>query len=332
ATHGQFYGDETFGSLAWSNDNSYLMYAAEKPEYAKAMAKAKAKAKADNASSSSSSELDLESEGSITDKIEGSVARFADPRRYQLDEDWGETFSGKRPPVLVALRIADGKVHILVSPEGMSPGQALFLPGSDHRIAFVGYAHGACKPGLIYCQNRPSGLFVAPLLDSSAAECIAKGAIRSPRLTPSGSALVFLSTAPGGPHAATSALMLYDLSARCVEVIVPIVDRPSDSPLVLDGTYLPAGFPGLFANQLPHTPWLHCAENPDQELLALTTIWRSTEAVVTVDLQKRRVQRLTPVNGTAFAAVLGCTGNLLAARFSNPGAPSTLSVGRIEPT
>ncbi|KAJ1642882.1 hypothetical protein LPJ64_005310, partial [Coemansia asiatica] len=24
ATHGQFYGDETFGSLAWSNDNSYL--------------------------------------------------------------------------------------------------------------------------------------------------------------------------------------------------------------------------------------------------------------------------------------------------------------------
>ncbi|KAJ1815946.1 hypothetical protein LPJ56_002503, partial [Coemansia sp. RSA 2599] len=97
--HGQFYGDETFGSLAWSNDNSYLLYAAEKPEYAKA--------KADSASTPD--ELELLSEGSIADEITGSVAGFADPRRYQLDEDWGETFNGKRPPVLVALRVADGK-------------------------------------------------------------------------------------------------------------------------------------------------------------------------------------------------------------------------------
>ncbi|KAJ2704343.1 hypothetical protein FB645_003348 [Coemansia sp. IMI 203386] len=319
AAHGQFYGDETFGSLAWSNDNSYLLYAAEKPEYAKAKTEDK-----------SSSDYGLENDGSIGDEITGSVAGFADPRRYQLDEDWGETFNGKKPPVLVALRVADGDVRILTSPEGVSPGQALFLPGNDHRIAFVGYAHGARKPGLVYCQNRPSGLFISSLLDSVAAECVHNGAVRSPRLTPSGRALVFISTAPGGPHAATSALMLYNLATRSAEVVVPVIDHPSESPQVLDGTHLPAGFPGLFVNQLPHAPWLGCVGNPSRELLALTTIWRSTYAVVTVDLLTRHVQRHTPVDGTASAAVLGCAGDLLAASFSTPGSPSTLSVGRLE--
>ncbi|KAJ1815164.1 hypothetical protein LPJ56_002756, partial [Coemansia sp. RSA 2599] len=115
-------------------------------------------------------------------------------------------------------------------------------------------------------------------------------------------------------------------------VVVPVVGSPTDSPRVLDGTHVPAGFPGLFVNQLPLAPWLRCADKPDSELLAMTTIWRSTNAVVTVDIQARRVERHTPVDGTASAAVLGCTGGLLAAKFSTPGSPGTLAVGRLEPT
>ncbi|KAJ2784497.1 hypothetical protein GGI15_002232, partial [Coemansia interrupta] len=290
AAHGRFYSDATFGSLAWANDNSHVLYAAEQPERS-----------------------------------------GDDAPQYAADasEDWGETFSGWRAPVLVALRLADGAVHVVDTAAGVSPGQALFLPGDALRIAYVGYAHGARRPGLVYCQNRPSALYVGALHGGGGAHaCVFRGAVRSPRLTPSGAAVVFLSTAVGGPHAAASALMRYTLATGAVDTVVPVVDRAADAERVVDGTRLPPGFPGLFVDQLPRAPWLRCAAAPARELLVLTSVWRSTAAVVGVDVGARRVARHSPVDATAAATVLGCGGDAVAAVFSTPAAPGSVAVGR----
>ncbi|KAJ1864950.1 hypothetical protein LPJ73_000147 [Coemansia sp. RSA 2703] len=290
AAHGRFYSDTTFGSLAWSNDNSHVMYAAEQPEH-----------------------------------------DSGDTRQYvaEASEDWGETFSGWRAPVLVALRLADGVAHVVETEPGVSPGQALFLPGDGNRIAYIGYAHGARRPGLVYCQNRPSALFVGALNGAASDHtCVYRGAVRSPRLTPSGAAIVFLSTAVGGPHAAASALMRYTLATGAVDTLVPVVDCAANKSSVLDGVHLPAGFPGLFVDQLPHAPWLRCSGAVDREILVLTSVWRSTVAVVSVDVSARRVMCHSPVDGTAAAAVLGCGGDTVAAVFSTPAAPGKVAVGR----
>ncbi|KAJ1891728.1 hypothetical protein LPJ66_006756 [Kickxella alabastrina] len=293
AAHGDFYGDATFGSLAWSNDNSVVVYAAEPP--------AQPAHGADMAAS-------------------------LDASPFALDGDWGETFGGKRPPVLVALRVADGAVRVLQTPRGVSPGQALFLPGAAHRIAFVGYEHGARKPGLAYCQNRPAALFVGAL--AGGFERVHSGAVRSPRLAPSGRTLVFLETGAGGPHAAASALRQCDLATGAVQTLVPVVARAQPGPQTLGGTRVPGGFPGLYADQLPRAPWLRVANAVDRDVLALSSTWRSTSAVLTLDLHARRLARHSPVDGAPAVAadVLGCAGDLVAATRSTPAA-AALAVG-----
>ncbi|KAJ1933497.1 hypothetical protein EC988_009101, partial [Linderina pennispora] len=85
-SHGNFYGDSTFGGIAWSPDSNTVVYAAEQPEFA--------------AAKEDDGVIDDDIAGGISDDLTGAVAGVADPRRYALDSDWGETFNGKRPPVL----------------------------------------------------------------------------------------------------------------------------------------------------------------------------------------------------------------------------------------
>ncbi|KAJ2724235.1 hypothetical protein GGI07_002105 [Coemansia sp. Benny D115] len=317
--HGEFYSDSTFGSLAWSNDNTHVVYAAERPEYAKATG---------GGAESPDRIQDMGGFGNYYDDVTGSVAGFADPRRYQWESDWGETFNGKRPPVLVSLRISDGHTSVVSTPSDVSPGQALFLPGPANRIAFIGYIHGARKHGIVYCQNRPSGLYIGDL-DGSSFECVHQGALRSPRLAPAGDSLVFLSTAPGGPHAAASEIVRYGLEDGAIEALVPIVAKPLHSSQVIGGTELPAGFPGIYADQLPLNPWLRTEHSTEAPVLALTSTWRSTSVVLTLDMRSRKLERQSPVDGTTSATVLGCTQNLIAVRFSTPTQPGTLAIGKI---
>ncbi|KAJ1732222.1 hypothetical protein LPJ72_003531 [Coemansia sp. Benny D160-2] len=187
-THGDFYSDSVFGSLSWSNDNRSIVYSAERPEYSKAGPDGGAR------------DGRVEDHGGdITDDIIGSVGGVADPRLYKAESDWGETFSGKRPPVLVVVDISSMDVRVLSSPAGITPGQVQFLPdksSSRARIVFTGYKHSVRKYGIAYCQNRPSGIYIAEL-GSEDYECIYSGAVRSPRVTPSGKGVVFLSTMLG---------------------------------------------------------------------------------------------------------------------------------------
>ncbi|KAJ1904464.1 hypothetical protein LPJ81_002478 [Coemansia sp. IMI 209127] len=295
--HGAFYGDSTFGSLAWSNDNTRIVYSAERPEYTKA--------KPDNAGFVSSDDA---CDGDITDDIIGSVGGVADPRFYEEESDWGETFNGKRPPALVVVDIDSADTKVLGSPDGITLGQVQFLPDNGRndtpRIVFTGYKHTVRKHGIVYCQNRPSGIYVTDL-GCESFECIHSGAVRSPRVTPSGRGIVFLSTMLGGPHASTSELVYYDLERRSSRVVIPIVRRPLDGQQKIDGTLLPDGFVGVYADQLPLNPWLRIENMPMREFLVFTSTWRSTSVVLTLDLEEQRLELQSPTDNKSSSSVLG---------------------------
>ncbi|KAJ2056916.1 hypothetical protein GGI17_005940 [Coemansia sp. S146] len=319
--HGDFYTDSTFGSLAWSSDNSHLVYAAEKPEYDKAKSE----------SVTDDNDAQAHEDGSITDDIVGGVAGLADPRRYKLDSDWGEAFNGKRPPVLVVLNVRNSQVKVLAAPPAVSPGQAHFLPtcsGAAQRIVFTGYKHSTRKHGIVYCQNRPTGIFTCDL-SGAEVKCLYSGSVRSPRLTPSGRALVFLSTPVGGPHASTSELVYYDLETDAPSILVPLISKPLECPQELGGTRLPDGFPGLYLDQLPEHPWLHADDSSRAETLAFTSTWRSTNVILMLDIQKRHLSLHTPIDGSASYSVL-CTASsgYIVAKMSTPAMPDSLMLGQ----
>ncbi|KAJ1989651.1 hypothetical protein GGI25_004615 [Coemansia spiralis] len=323
--HGDFYGDSTFGSLAWSNNNSCIVYTAERPEYAKA------KAESSDTADAAASDAEKIFDGNVTDDIDGGVGGVADSRRYEMDSDWGETFNGKRPPVLVMLDVQTASVTILPSPDGVSPGQAQFLPDSTAangvpRIVFTGYKHTIRKYGIVYCQNRPSGLYACDL-GAKEFECIYSGAVRSPRVTPSGSGVVFLSTMLGGPHASTSELVFYDLERRDSRVVVPIIFRPLDGQQRINDTLLPDGFVGIYADQLPMNPWLRIDSHSKRDILVFTSAWRSTNAILTYDIQNQALERQTPVDNTSSNSVLSANGDLVAGIISTPGEPGSLMIG-----
>ncbi|KAJ2397320.1 hypothetical protein GGI23_003578, partial [Coemansia sp. RSA 2559] len=317
--HGAFYGDPTFGSLAWSNDNKRIVYSAERPEYTKA--------KPDNAGFVNSEDA---RDGDITDDIIGSVGGVADPRFYEAESDWGETFNGKRPPALIVVDIDSADTKVLGSPDGVTPGQVQFLPDNGcndtPRIVFTGYKHTFRKHGIVCCQNRPSGIYVADL-ECESFECIHSGAVRSPRVTPSGRGIVFLSTMLGGPHASTSELVYYDLERRTSRVVVPIVQRPLDGQQKIDGTLLPDGFVGVYASQLPLNPWLRIENMPTRDFLVFTSICRSTSVVLTLDLEAQRLELQSPTDNKSSSSVLGANGDLLVGVTSTPAEPGQLMIG-----
>ncbi|KAJ2731649.1 hypothetical protein H4R23_003028, partial [Coemansia sp. Cherry 401B] len=310
--HGDFYGDSTFGSLAWSADGSSIVYAAEKPEYDKAHPETDTMAVQDSGT-----------DGDITDDIVGGVAGIADPRRYEFDGDWGETFNGKRPPALAVFNVSSGAVQILPPPDGVSPGQAQCLAD---RIVFTGYKHAVRKHGIVYCQNRPTGIYTC-YFDGKGVRCLFSGSVRSPRITPSGKGMVFLSTTLGGPHASTSELLYYDIAAESVTTLVPIIDQPLSELQTIGGTQLPAGFVGIYADQLPTEPWVHIADDSAREVLVFSSIWRSTVAVLTLDLEARTLSLQTPVNNTCDNVVLGAAGDIVVGKRSTPAQPEVLMVG-----
>ncbi|KAJ2826714.1 hypothetical protein IWW50_002237, partial [Coemansia erecta] len=301
--HGEFYGDPTFGGLAWSPNGKSIVYAAEKPGHDKA--------RPESVSQGGAGEEVL---GDITDEIVGSVAGIADPRRYELDSDWGETFDGKRPPALVVLDVESGTARVLPHPDSVSPGQAQCL---DDRIVFTGYKYAVRKYGIAWCHNRPTGIYTCDF-DGGNVKCLHSGSVRSPRVTPSGKGLVFLSMMLGGPHASTSELMYYDLADGSVSMLVPIIAQPLAEQQILGGTQLPEGFVGIYADQLPKDPWLCVGGDPAREILVFSSIWRTATVVLTLDLQQRKLTLHSATDGTYNSVVLGASGDIVIGQRSTP--------------
>lgn len=186
--------------------------------------------------------------------------------------------------------------------------------------------------GIVYCFNRPCHLALAPWLQvgagardeaaiegapleagfQGAAEAPAGGSYPaatlltpgmssafSPRFSPDGGTLVFLSQAAAvesGAHAASASLHALTWCGAGPAPGPPhmLVGVEAGAPPAGPDPY--AAFPGLYSGLIPAQPWV------DADTLLLTSQWRSTTAVLAVSLSARSVQRVSPPPGPDHAS------------------------------
>uniref|UniRef100_A0A669DNP9 acylaminoacyl-peptidase n=1 Tax=Oreochromis niloticus TaxID=8128 RepID=A0A669DNP9_ORENI len=113
-------------------------------------------------------------------------------------EDWGEALTNRSEPAICVVDLEIGAVSVLEGvPPDVSPGQALWAPGSQS-VFFIGWYHEPFRLGLKFCSNRR----LESSLSSSKPERLSGEnlSVSNPRLSPDGSTLIYLQGAVFGPH------------------------------------------------------------------------------------------------------------------------------------
>lgn len=273
--HGRVYDDVHFGCLSWSRCENKLLYVAEKKTEASANVK------------------------------ERSVYR----------EDWGEALSQKSVPVLCCVDLKSGSLSVLQGlPSDVSPGQAVWAADGES-VFFVGCFHEPYRLGLKFCTNRRSALFRLDLEGHCVRLSEENVSVLSPRLSPDGSALVFLQGKVFGPHAQCLKMQMLDLKSNAVFTLVDVVHRAQDG-----------GFAGLYET-LPSRCW-----SEDSQSIVFSSAHRNWKDIFVVD---RRTQSVSCVSDKAsdgprvFGSwkLLTIHRDLMVACCSSPNTPPTLRVG-----
>lgn len=324
SVHGSVYADGGFEGVSWSKDEELIAYVAEEAAPPRPVFGFR---------SSTSPQSDAG-----TWKGQG-----------DWTEDWGETYTGKRRPVLFVVSLRSGTVQVVEGlPSDLSAGQVVWSPVPadgggqlQQSLVFVGWPSESSnfktsrKLGLKHCYNRPSSLYEvrAPRFGSHETECdeeVAQavrltnelGSAFAPTFSPDGKQLVYLSAQSAvdtGVHCCTTSLCSLqwpvekDGKAQ-VRDVVPVVQRAE----------VPGGFPGLYSVNIVAKPWLD--EGSTLRLL-LTSSWRSSQAILAVNVDNGEVTRVSPSDSPSSWVLHGVHGNLVIATTSAPNAPAALSLG-----
>ncbi|KAG0579472.1 hypothetical protein M758_4G100500 [Ceratodon purpureus] len=327
SVHGSVYSDEWFQGVSWSENEDYIAYVAEEPAKPKPVF---------GQNFVSSNQSDTEILGAGTWEGQGDWM-----------EDWGETYTGKRRPVIFVANVESGAVQTVEGiPKDVSAGQVVWAPRtpSSHlaekgtqALVFVGWSSFSSnfstprKLGMVYCQNKPCYLYAveAPVperqrsISAPSAVKLTEGITSAlfPRFSPNGQLLVFLScqaAVNSGVHTATNSLHSIKWPAHRVfsmpmqiKDVVKVVQRANKD-----------GFPGLYCADLIANPWV-----ADSSTLLLSSVWRSQEVILAVDVESGDVIRVSPANSLSSWKLLGLQSSSLLAVASSPNEPDNLMLG-----
>ena len=292
--HGGVFSDPWFGGAgaAWAPDESRVAYVAEAPK--------------------------PPSPWTSGGAAEGGPAGEEWSLRGPAAEDWGERYTGKRDPAIFVLDLAvsgDALPAVkAVAPRGLgsevaSLGQPVWVDGGA-TLVFTVWPHRSTnfpalpqRLGIVYCFNRPCYLAAVKwdaetgaAADDAVALTPPEGSAFSASCSPDGRTLVFLSQNEAvrtGVHAATAALRAFRPAPGWLErrpEARPLVDVVRQPAWEADDLY--AAFPGLYAGLIGAQCWA-----ADGRTLLLISAWRSTTAIVAVDVQTGSVRRLSPPPG-----------------------------------
>uniref|UniRef100_A0A0E0BAI8 acylaminoacyl-peptidase n=1 Tax=Oryza glumipatula TaxID=40148 RepID=A0A0E0BAI8_9ORYZ len=329
SVHGPLYTDEWFHGISWNQEETLIAYIAEESPEPKPV---------------------FDYTGY---RKEGSSEKDCNNWKGQGDweEDWGETYSKKGRPSLFVLDIASGEVRAAKGiSRSLSVGQVVWAPpsscGREKYLIFVGwlehngFQNTPRKLGIKYCSNRPCSLYAtlcpfeesdvdnAPVSDSkleSASVAInLTPSISSaffPRFSKDGKLLVFLSAnhaVDSGAHNATDSLHKINWPSdwkmdQYLEItdVVPIVMCPQDGC-----------FPGLYCSSMLSDPWLS-----DRCTMILTSAWRSTEVILSIDVLSGKATRISPENSEYSWSALAVDGHNVLAVSSSPIDPPQIKYG-----
>nr|XP_010326709.1 acylamino-acid-releasing enzyme-like isoform X1 [Solanum lycopersicum] len=320
SVHGSVYSDGWFEGISWNDDETFVAYVAEEP--------ASSKPVFTNSGYKKGSSSDMEC---------GSWKGQGD-----WEEDWGETYPGKREPAIFVLNVNSGEVHHVEGTNNLSVGQVIWAPASrglQQYLVFVGWPSDTRKLGIKYCYNRPCALYAvrAPFSKSEDREP-GTNAIKEaspvklterissaffPRFSPDGKALMFLSakcSVDTWAHSATQSLHRVDWSidgkptadADIVDV-VPVVMCPEDGC-----------FPGLYSVKLLSKPWLS-----DGYTMIFSSVWGSTEVILSVNMSSGKMSRISPGNSSFSWTLLALDGDNIIAVSSSPSDVPEIKYGSI---
>lgn len=275
--HGRVYDDALFGCLSWSECENKLLYVAER---------------------------------SRNTSAEEESAYRKDKSVYC--EDWGEALTNRSVPALCAVDLQGGVVSVLQGvPPDVSPGQALWAPGSQS-VFFVGWYHEPFRLGLKFCSNRRSALFKLDL--DGHCECLSGDnlSVSSPRLSPDGCTLVYLQGAVFGPHNQCLSLQQLDLNSGKTSTLLDVVDRPQTGE-----------FAGVY-EALPSCCW-----SADSQRLVFSSARRNWKDLFMVDRRSKKVTSLSDNPSQVYGSwkLLSVHRDLMVVSCSSPNTPPTLRVG-----
>ncbi|KAF9371778.1 hypothetical protein CPB97_001722 [Podila verticillata] len=236
--------------------------------------------------------------------------------KYNYKPDWGETFTGKHDPSLVIVNIDTFDVKVLDRlKDDMSPGQAIFSHDSKS-VIFTGYHRDPQSFGIMYCQNRLTGLYQINVDGTGFRHLTAElKSARSPRLNPDGTTMVFLSNTVNGPHASCAKLCKINVASGKVSTVVDFV-RKADTT---------TGFPGLFVDQLPKRLWISATK------IITSSAWRLRRTLLSIDVVTGSVQELTPPKAyPGSTTALFASTHWILMTYSTPTSPWALILGQID--
>ncbi|XP_050372077.1 acylamino-acid-releasing enzyme [Argentina anserina] len=310
--HGPVYADGWFQGISWNSDETRIAYVAEEPSPSKPTFTFQGYKKGNSSDKESSNW-----------KGQG-----------EWEEDWGETYAGKRQPVLFVINVNSGETRAVKGIEKrLSVGQVVWAPptsGSHQYLVFVGWSADSRKLGIKYCYNRPCALYVvrAPLFepgadepaikDSSTEDCSVVNLTQSissaffPRFSPDGKLLLFLSarsSVDSGAHSATDSLHKIDWPEDGVPCSsVEVVDVVHVVMCADDGC-----FPGLYCSSFLTNPWLS-----DGCTMIISSFWGSSQVILSVNVLSGEVSRISPTDSNFSWNVLSLDGDNIVAVSSSP--------------
>ncbi|XP_015187684.1 PREDICTED: acylamino-acid-releasing enzyme-like isoform X2 [Polistes dominula] len=298
--HGDIYVDDTkFGTFEWSPDRAKLLYIAEK-KLPKSEAFYKQKS------------LDKKNE----EKKE--KEEIIPGNEYIYKPDWGEQLVSKHYPVAVILNIKTDSITALSEiPDQYSPGQLLWMKDSKSIIGVV-WTHEPRHLGLIACTNRKSWIFS---LNNGEFRLLSKDgcAVQAPKISPDGKYLVWLERSASGPHHNAHRLMYLDLECTQKEPI--IITDIIDSGRTIHNEKL---FYGIYG-RLPQRCW-----SKDGRYLFYSTAQRTNIRSYVIDMEEKNMIEIQ--NDESSLTILDVKDDIIAFALTSLLKPSTLYVGRLDPT
>ncbi|CAJ1966980.1 unnamed protein product [Sphenostylis stenocarpa] len=311
--HGSVYNDGWFEGVSWNMNETSIAYVAEEPSPAKPTFNGLGDYKI----------------GGCADKDSGYWKSQGD-----WEEDWGETYAGKRQPALFVININSGEVQEVKGiDKSLSIGQVVWAPfteGSEQYLVFVGWSSKPRKLGIKYCSNRPCALYAVRLRSrhhgSKSNETVLQSAqefhvlnltqtISSaffPRFSPDGKFLVFLSArsaVDSGVHNATNSLHRIDwptdiklFQSSKIYDIIPVVMCAEDGC-----------FPGLYCTTIHNNPWLF-----DNCTMIISSTWHSSEVLLSVNVVSGEILQISPADSNFSWNLLTMDANNIIAVSSSP--------------
>ncbi|KAL6007305.1 hypothetical protein ACLOJK_032802 [Asimina triloba] len=325
SVHGHVYADGWFQGISWNLDETLVAYVAEEPP----------------ATKPTFDDLGYKKGASTcSDKDFGSWKGQGD-----WEEDWGETYSGKRQPALFVFSIKSGDVRAVEGiDKSLSVGQVVWSPASSEGVqkylVFVGWT-AECGPqkvsrklGIKYCYNRPCALFAIrhpfqelsnTTEDLAAAMNLTRG-ISSAYLPRFSSMDAFEQinrsnrTLLNHCHLQQLAtvynvLLNYRIAWSGQQeafVIVPVVMCPEEDC-----------FPGLYCSTFLSEPWLS-----DGRAIVMSSNWGSIQVILTIDVLSGKVSRITPTPSVHSWDILAVDGDDILAVSSSPIDSPQIKYGR----